>query len=247
MSGPGHGLMPEWRPTIGVMKTPVRRSDSNVDAASTARDGSRHPEPVGRRARLGAAGIVIAIATFLVAVAVSVGVTGSAYVWQVNMISDLGDSACRVRDGRWICSPGFALFNAGMIVTGVLLAVAGGCLLRLWGRALGGGLTVMGVGLVVAGAYPAGDFGRMHLIGVVLALVVPGVGMLLSAIDPETPWLRSRRVARGLLGAVALAFCADSRLPQPFLPRGAGEVVIVGCLLLALIIEAWCVLSSRRR
>mgnify|MGYP000508830137 CR=1 FL=1 len=31
----------------------------------------------------------------------AVGVSGAAYVWHVNMLSDLGDSACRIRAGRW--------------------------------------------------------------------------------------------------------------------------------------------------
>lgn len=202
---------------------------------------------MGGRARLGAVAIIAAIAVFAVTVAVALGDTGTAYVWQVNMISDLGDSACRSRDGRWICSPGYALFNAGMMVSGVLLAAAGGCLGRIWGSRLAGSLLVMGVGLVVAGAFPAGDLGRFHLAGVVLALVVPGLGLLLSGIRPQTAWLGSRRVQRGVLGTVALVFCAESRLPQQLVPRGAGEVIIVGCLLLALFLEASCLLASRRR
>jgi hypothetical membrane protein len=218
------------------------RSDGREPAG--APDGA----PAGgidRRDRLGALGVIAAIIVFAVAVAVSLGVTGAAYAWEVNMISDLGDSSCRTRGGRWICSPGFALFNAGLIVTGLLVCLAGWALSRRWGRLLAGSLAVMGVGLVVAGVFPAGDDGAIHLAGVVLALVVPGFGLLLSGIRPETPWLRPRRVPRGVLGGTALVFCAESRLPDNLLPQGAGELVIVACLVLGLLLEAGRLLSSR--
>lgn len=207
--------------------------------------GQTIPDVVDRRGRLGAVGVAAAILTFAVTVAVSLSVTGTAYAWQINMISDLGDSACRIRGGRWICSPGFALFNTGLIITGVLLASAGIGVRRLWGRLLAGSLAVMGVGLVVAGVFPAGDTGALHLVGVVLALVVPGFGLLLSGIGPETDWLRPHRVARGLLGGTALVFCAENRLPHNLLPQGAGELIIVGCLLVAFLGEAARILASR--
>ena len=205
------------------------------------------PSEVDRRARLGSLGVVVASLAFVVTVTVSLGVPGTDYAWDINMISDLGDSACRTRGGRRICSPGFALFNAGLVVTGLLLLVAGTGLHRLWGRVLAGGVAVMGVGLVIAGVFPAGDDGAVHLAGVVLALVVPGVALLLSGIRPETAWLRSRRLARGVLGGVALVFCAESRLPENLLPRGAGELIIVGCLVLALLFEAARVLTGSSR
>lgn len=227
-----------------MTSTPRRMKPAGADGPEGLCRPGRPPD---RHARVGAVGILAAIAVFALCVVVALGVTGTAYVWQVNMISDLGDSACRIRDDRWICSPGFAHFNAGMIVAGVLLAASGGCLGRLWGWLLAGGLIVMGAGLVVAGAFPAGDDERVHLAGVVLALVVPGLLLLLSGIRPQTAWLDSRRVPRGTLGAVALVFCAESRLPQQLLPRGAGELIIVGCLLLALFVEASCILASRRR
>lgn len=190
--------------------------------------------------------MVAAIVAFSATFAIALGVTGTAYVWHVNMISDLGDGLCRIRGGRWICSPGFAMFNTGMVVTGALLTVGATCVSRLWGRLFGGSVVVMGVGLMIAGVFPAGDDGSVHLVGVVLALVVPGLGLLVSAIPRQTAWLSSRRLTRGGLGAVALLFCAESRLPGTLLPRGAGELIIVGCLLLALFIEAVPVLLAPR-
>ena len=201
--------------------------------------------PIDRRARFGAGGVVAAVLTFALTVGLSLGVAGTVYAWDVNMISDLGDGACRTRGGRWICSPGSALFNTGLVGTGMLLVVAGTALLRLWGRALAGSVAVMGLGLVVAGIFPAGDDGTLHLAGVVLALVVPGAGLLLSGIRPETVWLGRHRALRAGLGGIALAFCAESRLPDPLLPRGAGELIIVGCLLVPLLLEAARALAAR--
>lgn len=199
---------------------------------------------VRRRGRLGALLIVVAVLVFALTVVMTLGTADTAYVWYDNMISDLGDSACRVRGGRWICSPNFLLFNAGVALTGLLLAAAGACLTARWGKLLAGSLMVMGVGLVITGAFPAGDLAGLHLTGVVLALVVPGLGFLLSGIRPETPWLRNYRVPRAVLATVALVFAAVSRLPGATVPRGAGELVIVGALLLALLIEAARLLAA---
>lgn len=206
---------------------------------------SAHRQPVDRRARVGALGVLAAVLLFAITLAFSLRSTGTLFVWAVNMISDLGDGQCGTRGGRWICSPGFALFNTGLVVTGVLLGAAGACLLGLWGRLLGGSVLIMGLGLIVAAAFPAGDAAAVHLAGVVLALVVPGLGFLLSAIRPGTAWLRVRRVPRGVLGGVALIFCAENRLPGEALAQAMGQVIIVGCLLLALLAEAARVLLAR--
>lgn len=191
---------------------------------------------VGPRDRFGGLVVLAAVGVFVAAYLLAVTGPGTAYVWHQNMISDLGDRSCHVRGGRWICSPGHVLFNVGLVATGGLLAVAGG-LLRAWGRVLAGSVLLMGVGLVLAGLFPATDHAALHLAGVVLALVTPGAGLLWSAARPETTWLRSGRTARGLLGAVALVLAAESRLPDPVVPRGAGELGMVACLLAALLVE----------
>ncbi|WP_131106234.1 hypothetical protein [Ornithinimicrobium sufpigmenti] len=190
------------------------------------------------RARLGAVAVLAAVGTFVTAFALSVGTTGTAYVWHLNMLSDLGDRSCHVRDARWICSPAHVLFNTGLVLTGGLLALAGGLLLRLWGWVLALGVVVMGVGLVVAGLFTATEYVVTHMVGVVLALVAPGLALLWSAVRPETAWLDSSRVVRGLLAGVALVLAAESRLPDPVIPRGAGELAMVLCLVAALVVEA---------
>ncbi|WP_158591160.1 DUF998 domain-containing protein [Kocuria tytonis] len=201
----------------------------------------------GTRARCGALLVLAAVLLFAVTVVVSLSTAGTAYVWYDNMISDLGDGACRVRGGRWICSPRHVLFNTGVSLTGVLLMAAGACLMRWWGRALAGSVVVMGAGLVATGVFPAGNTAGLHLAAVVLALVVPATGFLVSGIRPGTPWLRRRRATRVVLASVALVFAAVSRLPDGVVPRGAGELVIVGALLLALLVEAGCVLTRGSR
>lgn len=198
------------------------------------------------RSRVGAAGILLAVLVFTLTVAAAIGTAGTSFVWAVNMISDLGDGTCGPRGGRWICSPGYLMFNIGLIVTGVLLAAAGGCLIRRWGRVLAGSVVVMGLGLGVAGVFPAGNAGAVHLAGVVLALVVPGMGLLISAIRPETRWLESHRLPRGVLSVIALVFSAENRLPVGIVSQGAGQAVIVACLLVALLIESGRVLVRVR-
>lgn len=199
---------------------------------------------VGRRSWLGALLIILAMLSFTLTVATSLATSDTAYVWHDNMISDLGDSSCRVRDGRWICSPNYAVFNAGVILTGLLLAGAGVCLGLRWGRVLAASLVVMGFGLILTGAFPAGENGSLHLAGVVLALVVPGTGLILSGMRPGTPWLQSYRIPRVVLGSLALLFAAQSRLPGGLVPRSVEELSIIGALWLALLFEAVRLLAA---
>lgn len=198
----------------------------------------RTAEAVPLGARLGGLGIVIAALIFAAAVAVAASTAGAAYVWPDNMISDLGDSSCRVRGGRWICSPAHALFNAGVMLAGLLIAVSALLLRSLWGALLSVSVVLMGVGLLVAGGFNAGDFPALHLAGVILALVVPAAGLMVSGFRPSTGWLMGNRWSRALLGGVALVLCAESRLPDPWIPQGAGQVAIVACVLIPFLTEA---------
>ena len=194
---------------------------------------------------LGAAGVLVAILVFVVTVVAALRTTGTTFVWTVNMFSDLGDGACRPRGGRWICSPGSAAFNVGLAVTGLLLAGAALTLTSRWGRLLAGSVVVMGLGLVVAAVFPAGDTGAIHLAGVVMAFVVPAAGLLLSAVRPETRWLERGRAVRGTLAVVALVFCAENQVPPALVQEGTGQIIIVGSLVLALVVESVRVLAAR--
>lgn len=198
----------------------------------------------GRGSGLGAALIVAAVLAFLISVAISITSRDTAYVWHDNMISDLGDSVCGVRAGRMICSPNAALFNAGLVVSGLCLIAAALCLPRRWGPRLASSVAVMGVGLIGTGIFPAGTHPGPHLIAVVLALVVPSLRFLLSAIRPPTPWLCRYRLPRAALATAALGFAAESRLPGSVVPRGAGELAIVGALLVLLSMEAARLLAA---
>ncbi|RLZ02574.1 hypothetical protein CWC38_10400 [Kocuria tytonicola] len=205
------------------------------------------PEAAWDGARLGALLVVAAVLVVALTAVLTLSTPGTAYVWYENMISDLGDGECRVRGGRWICSPGHRVFNTGIALAGVLLLAAGACLWGRWGRVLAGGVVVMGAGLVATGVFPAGNRAGLHLAAVVLALVVPALGFLASGIRPGTPWLRRRRGARVVLASTALLFAAVSRLPGGVVPAGAGELVIVGAMLLALLLEAGCLLLREPR
>ena len=228
--------------------------DAGAGPVDTGAQGTRTTPPAGPhgpyadgRARFGALLVFAAVALFALTVVVTLSTSRTAYVWHENMVSDLGDDTCRVRGGRWICSPNHALFNTGVSSTGVLFVAAGACLRAQWGRVLAGGVVVMGVGLVATGVFPAGSDPGLHLTAVVLALVVPALGFLVSGIRPGTPWLERCRGVRVVLASIALVFAAVSRLPGGGVPRGAGELVIVGALLLVLLLEAGRLLLRKPR
>lgn len=211
-------------------------------AAHDRRTAAAAPSAVER---LGGLGIVLAVVAFAVTVWLSLRTEGTTFVWSVNMLSDLGDGECRERGGRWICSPGHALFNVGVVVTGALLAGSAWLVRRPWGRLLSTSLAVMGAGLIVAAVFDAGRYPVPHLAGVVLALVVPSAGLMVSGFRPMTRWLVPSRVPRAVLGLLALILCAENRLPNDVISPGNGQAAIVALLLAGLLWEAIRLLATR--
>ncbi len=105
-------------------------------------------------------------------------------------ISVLGISACgtfaAATSGNTdpVCSPLHLVFNVGIILHG-LLSVAGIWLTRhYWpqGKLASSALLLLalgGVGAMMVGAYPLDDHLTLHVLGAVIAIAAPGLGLLL--------------------------------------------------------------------
>lgn len=203
--------------------------------------------PAARRARVTALALLAAVAVFVAGVAAALSAAGGAYRWRESMLSDLGHLGCRVWGDRWVCSPGSAWFNAALVGSGVLALASALGMRHRWGLVLTTGVAAMGVGLTWLGLVPADVSAGLHLVGAVLALPVPAVGMLVSGIRPPTRWLVPFRRVRAGAAAVALLMCADHLLPDDrmLLPRGVSELLATAVLLGFLTVEGVRLLRPR--
>jgi len=97
-----------------------------------------------------------------------------------------------------LCSPRHAVFNLGLVLHG-LLSILGAWFTRAYwpgGREASLGLACLavgGAGAVLAGAFPFNVAITPHIIGAVMALGLPGVGLILLA---RVLWVRHPVFAR---------------------------------------------------
>lgn len=166
--------------------------------------------------RLGAAAWLLAAPLFLAAnLLTALAWRHPPFSWAAHNISDLGNVTCGEWDTtrpRQVCSPWHAAMNAGMIATGLLLALG---ILLGW-SALGRGpaataakaLTLAGAsGYVLAGAYPADVDENLHFLAALLIFVLGNLGMLVAALARRSPLLgavRAVSLALGLTGATGV-------------------------------------------
>ena len=186
---------------------------------------------------LGAALLAVALAVVAAWLA-TVSHPGASYAPMANMVSDLGRVTCVLWDGEPICSPRHQVFNPTFVACGVVVTLVSVALRRRWGTPLTLAMTGLGIGLVLLGAFPSDVAKPPHMVGAVLALPVPGAGMLVSGARPDRPWLGPYRRLRAWLGALALAVSAGHLLPTgvPF-PRGPAEYVGIVAILVFLVVE----------
>lgn len=235
-----------------------------------ARDGAgRRP-----RLRLGALLLVAAVGVLLAVSAWAVTAPQVRYVWPLSMISDLGAGTCFAADGRWICSPRSGEFNGGLVVTGALLAAALGVIGRSWGPWLRSAVLAAALGLLLLAVFPSDAAPRIHLAAAVIALPCASALLLGSGIRGEG--LRAARsgarhaaqqavvgaaprrrggpddgrravmpVLRALLAAVSLLATIAHLIPS-WRIRGAAELVSLGALLLAVLLEAGVLARASR-
>lgn len=181
-------------------------------------------------------------------VALAVVVFGAATLWALSapevsfalgrsMVSDLGARTCTQTSVRWICSPRHAVFNAGEVLAGVLLvgaAVVGRVTAE---RAISGTVLSAGGGLVLLGLCPSDVAYPAHMVGAVLALPLASGLLLAGGIHARADVGAYARRVRVVLGATALGACAIHLAPGDAL-RGLAEVVSVGAVCAALLVEA---------
>ncbi|WP_392507666.1 hypothetical protein ACF3NT_12125 [Naumannella halotolerans] len=196
---------------------------------------------------LAAVGLFTALFAFTAATAWALASPELIYHWSLSMISDLGAGSCFTTDGRWICSPRAAWFNAGLLAAGALLIITSLIPHLGWGPFLRLAVAAAGGGLIMVAAFPSDSAPGLHMAGAVLALPVAAGSMMISGIRGEAtpPTTASHRFSaarlRALLSATALLVSVVHLFPQWRL-RGAAELASLSLLFLVIVLEAWSLL-----
>ena len=101
-------------------------------------DRPHGPRMLGRLApdRLGGVLLGASVLVFLAGSGWVLADPATSYSWWTTMFSDLGRRTCQPPDGRWVCAPGHASFNAALIASGLLMAAGAALLARRWGLSL---------------------------------------------------------------------------------------------------------------
>lgn len=132
-----------------------------------------------------------------------------------NTISDLGNTACGLYNGRLVCSPWHNLMNASFITLGVTMAVGSMLIYQEFRQRPGSrlGFTFMGlagVGTVLVGSFPENTLGNVHLLGAALPFLVGNLGLVILSFALDIPKsLRIYTFLSGSLALVALGFFAS--------------------------------------
>ncbi|MFY9717404.1 MAG: DUF998 domain-containing protein [Thermoplasmata archaeon] len=168
------------------------------------------------------------------------------YSLSKNVISDLGNTGC----GAWpnatspyVCSPWHVVFNASIIVLG-LLAILGVLLIRSAfpdrsSRSIGLGLLVLtGIGAIGVGLSPENVNLQVHSISALLSFAAGNLALIVLgfAMFRDTRWdgYRSYTLFSGLIGVIALLLFVAKIYAG--LGMGGMERLIVAPLLLWLVI-----------
>jgi hypothetical membrane protein len=129
------------------------------------------------------------------------------YSLKTNAISDLGNTACGMYSGRYVCSPGYAWMNASFIVLGATI-IAGSWLIYQEFRksrtsALAFGLMSLGgIGTILVGLFPENVNPTLHFSGALLPILLGNIALLLFVASLDMS--KNFRIYTVLSGGIAL-------------------------------------------
>lgn len=134
------------------------------------------------------------------------------YSLAANTISDLGNTACGVYAGRYVCSPLHAWMNASLIVLGVTMAIGSVLIyhefIRSFRSAVGfSAMALAGVGTAMVGIFAENSNASLHEFGAALPFLLGNIALLVLGMALEMPrYLRYYTYFSGLvaLGAFFL-------------------------------------------
>ncbi|MHB1435528.1 MAG: DUF998 domain-containing protein [Thermoplasmata archaeon] len=208
------------------------------------------PVRTDRTIRIGAGLWILGIVEFVIGMGVTqygwdllrTGAT-PAYSLRFNYISDLGAVHCGLYEGAMVCSPWHTVFNASIILLGILLILGTLAIARSIpaGPARGLGvlfLIVAGLGAIGVGLFPEDVNGAAHVLSSVLAFAFGNLGAITVGYgyfsrDRRFEWL-AYSVVSGLVGLVALGLLV-ARIYGPLGVGGMERLIVVPLFLWAVV------------
>lgn len=111
----------------------------------------------------------------------------TAYSWRLNVISDLGNTACGQYAGRYVCSPDYVLMNGSFLMLGFTMALGSLLIYQEFkeSRASLVGFSMMalaGFGTFLVGLFPEDTIKQMHGLGAFLALFIGNLSLVILAL-----------------------------------------------------------------
>ena len=130
------------------------------------------------------------------------------YSWTANFISDLGNTACGLFGGRYVCSPLAGFMNASFMLLGVTMAVGSLLIYTEFreSRATLAGFGLMalaGLGTLLVGLFPENTVLWAHELGAFLAFGLGNLSLIILALA-VTQARRSFRLYTLLSGVLTL-------------------------------------------
>jgi hypothetical membrane protein len=127
-----------------------------------------------------------------------------------NTISDLGNTACGLYGGRFVCSPLHGLMNASFIMLGITMATGSFLIYQEFkeNRASLVSFSFMaaaGVGTLMVGLFPENTSSVLHTIGAGLPFFIGNLSLLILGLDLRVPIaLKVYTLLSGLISLIAL-------------------------------------------
>lgn len=125
-----------------------------------------------------------------------------------NTISDLGNTACGIYAGRFVCSPLHDLMNVSFIVLGSFMALGSMLIYQEFKESSGsfigfGFLAIAGAGTILVGVFPENTINSLHSIGAFLPFCIGNLGIVILGQVLKLP--KSLRIYTLVTGVFALA------------------------------------------
>jgi hypothetical membrane protein len=126
-----------------------------------------------------------------------------------NTISDLGNTACGIYSGRYVCSPQHVWMNASFIALGITMIFGSALIYHEFRKNVGSlvGFSFMGLagfGLILVGIFAENTISSLHIIGAALPFVIGNLALIILGITLDLPkWLKLFSVIAGIVSLAA--------------------------------------------
>lgn len=134
------------------------------------------------------------------------------YSLSANTISDLGNTACGLYAGRFVCSPLHTLMNASFLALGITMATGSLLIYQEFKKTRASlvGFTFMalaGIGTLLVGLFPENSMTSLHALGALLPFLIGNVGLIVLGLVLDIPKsLRYYTLLSGIVALIALGF-----------------------------------------